>query len=182
MLKYMRESSVCQIVQSQTSISGFGNKSEVTVGHVQVNLKVGPIRSLTKFYLVDVYVAYYALLGRPWLNKHKLVVSTYHQCVKGRIGLRPLRIPGNQAPFNKSEAHYSEAEFYTECTGAGSSPSKDFGIHLPSWTEIHDLNNEELITIVERERKRHSEANNHAYDHPQCSKVMRPDGRTMYRL
>ncbi|CAL8167178.1 unnamed protein product [Prunus armeniaca] len=171
-----------KIVQSQTSISGFGNKSEVTVGHLQVHLKVGPIRSLTKFYVVDVDLAYHALLGRPWLNKHKLVVSTYHQCVKGRIGLRPLRIPGNQAPFNKDEAHYSEAEFYTECTGAGSNPSKDFGTYLPSWTEIRDLSNEELITIVDRERKRHSEVNNHAYDHPQCSKVTLPDGRIVYRL
>ncbi|CAL2272159.1 unnamed protein product [Prunus armeniaca] len=171
-----------KIVQSQTSISGFGNQSEVTVGYMQVNLKVGPIRSLTKFYVVDVDVAYHALLGRPWLNKYKLVVSTYHQCVKGRIGLRPLRIPGNQAPFNQSEAHYSEAEFYTECTGAGSNPSKNSGTYLPSWTEIRDLSNEELITIVDRERKRHSEANNHAYDHPQCSKVTLPDGRTVYRL
>ncbi|CAL2270463.1 unnamed protein product [Prunus armeniaca] len=160
-----------KIVQSQTNISSFGNKSEV-----------GPIRSLTKFYVVDVDVAYHALLGRPWLNKHKLVVSTYHQCVKGRIGLRPLRIPGNQAPFNKDEAHYSEAEFYTECTGAGSNPSKNFGTYLPSWTEIRDLSNEEFITIVDRERKRHSEVNNQAYDHPQCSKVMLPDGRTVYRL
>ncbi|CAL2248226.1 unnamed protein product [Prunus armeniaca] len=121
-----------KIVQSQTSISGFGNKSKITVGHMQVNLKVGPIRSLTKFYVVDVNVAYHALFGRPWLNKHKLVVSIYHQCVKGRIGLRPFRIPGNQALFNKNEAHYSEAEFYIECTGAGSKPSKDFGTYLPS--------------------------------------------------
>ncbi|CAL2277968.1 unnamed protein product [Prunus armeniaca] len=89
-----------KIVQSQTSISGFGNKSEVTVGHMQVNLKIGPIRSLTKFYVKD-------------------------------------------------EAHYSEAEFYTECTSAGSNPSKDFGTYLPSWTEIRDLSNEELITIVD---------------------------------
>ncbi|CAL2265925.1 unnamed protein product [Prunus armeniaca] len=89
-----------KIVQSQTSISGFGNKSEVTVRHMQVNLKVGPIRPLTKLY--------------------------------GRIGIRPLRIPGNQAPFNKNEAHYSKAEFYTEYTGVGSSPSKDFGTYLPS--------------------------------------------------
>ncbi|CAL2229612.1 unnamed protein product [Prunus armeniaca] len=138
-----------KIVQSQTSISGFGNKSEVTVGHMQVNLKVGPIRSLTKFYVVDVDVAYHALFGRPWLNKHKLVVSTYHQCMKERIGLRPLRIPGNQALFNKNEAHYSEAEFYIECTGAGSNPSKDFETYLPSWTEIRDLSNEKLITIID---------------------------------
>ncbi|CAL2276822.1 unnamed protein product [Prunus armeniaca] len=171
-----------KIVQSQTSISSFGNQSEVTVGYMQVNLKVGPIRSLTKFYVVDVDVAYHALLGRPWLNKHKLVVSIYHQCVKGRIRLRPLHIPGNQASFNQNEAYYSEAEFYTECIGAGSNPSKDFGTYLLSWTEIRDLSNEELITIVDRERKRHSEVNNHVYDHPQCSKVTLPDGRTVYRL
>ncbi|CAL8137850.1 unnamed protein product [Prunus armeniaca] len=171
-----------KIVQSQTSISGFKNMSKITVGHMQVNLKVGPIRSLTKFYVVDVDVAYHALLGRPWLKKHKLVVSTYHQCVKGRIGLRPLRIPGNQAPFNQSEAQYSEAEFYTECTGVGSNPSKNSGTYLPSWTEIRDLSNEELITIVDRERKRHSKANNHAYDHPQCSKVTLLDRHIVYRL
>ncbi|CAL8112480.1 unnamed protein product [Prunus armeniaca] len=70
-------------------------------------------------------------------------------CSVGSIGLRPLRILGNQAPFNQNEAHYSEAEFYTECTGAGSNPSKDFGTYLPSWTEIQDLSNEELLTIVD---------------------------------
>ncbi|CAL2271821.1 unnamed protein product [Prunus armeniaca] len=158
------------------------NKSEVTVGYMQVNLKVGSIRLLTKFYVVDVDVAYHALLGRSWLNKHKLGVSTYHQCVKGRIGLRPVLIPGNQASFNKNKAHYFEAEFYTECTGAGSCPSKDFGTYLPSWTKIRDLSNEELITIVDRERMKHSEVNNHAYDHPQFSKVTLPNGRTVYRL
>ncbi|KAI5338174.1 hypothetical protein L3X38_017445 [Prunus dulcis] len=84
-----------KIVQSQISISGFGNKRKVTVCYIQINVKVGPIRSLTKFYVVDVDVAYDALLRRPWLNKHKLVVSTYHQCMKGRIGLRPIRILGN---------------------------------------------------------------------------------------
>ncbi|KAI5342839.1 hypothetical protein L3X38_010715 [Prunus dulcis] len=46
----------------------------------------------------------------------------------------------------------------------------DFGTYLPSWIEIRDLSNEELITIIDPERKRHSEVNNHAYDHPQCSK------------
>ncbi|CAL2247373.1 unnamed protein product [Prunus armeniaca] len=135
-----------KVVQSQTGINGLGNKSE--------------------FYVVDVDVAYHALLGMPWLNKHKLVVSTYHQCVKERIGLRPLRIPGNQALFNQNEAHYSEAKFYTECTGAGSNPSKGIGTYLPSWTEVCDLSNEELITIVDQERKRYLEINNHAYTQP----------------
>ncbi|CAL8089880.1 unnamed protein product [Prunus armeniaca] len=111
------------------------------------------------------------------MAKQTQTCGLYLPSMREGIGLRPLRIPGNQAPFNKNEVHYSEAEFYIECTGAGSNPSKDFGTYLPSWTEICDLSNEELITIVDQERKKHSEVNNHAYDHPQCSKVTLPNIR-----
>ncbi|CAL2246608.1 unnamed protein product [Prunus armeniaca] len=131
-----------KIVQSQTSISSFGNKSEVTVGHMQVNLKVGLIQSLTKFYVVDVDVAYHALLGRPWLNEHKLVVSTYHQCVKGRIGLRPLRILGNQASFNKTKLTTPRQNFTPNAQVLEAAHSRISG---PTY-----LSNEELITIVDR--------------------------------
>lgn len=89
------------------------------IGYIQRNLNLGPIRSFTKFYVVDVDVAYHALLGGPWLNKHKLVVSTYHQCVKRRIGLMPICMPGNQAHMNQAEAHFPEVEFSIECTCAG---------------------------------------------------------------
>ena len=66
-------------------IKGFGGVGEYTKGHIQLVLKVGPIVALTWFHVVDSVVPYHILLGRPWLRKHQLIPSTYHQCVKGRL-------------------------------------------------------------------------------------------------
>lgn len=62
----------------------------------------------------------------PWLNKHKLIVSTYHQCVKGRIGLRLICIPRNQTPFNHEETHSSKVRYCDNFT-QGDHPSQDHG-------------------------------------------------------
>ncbi|KAL6126262.1 hypothetical protein ACLB2K_074313 [Fragaria x ananassa] len=92
--------SLAKIVKTSMSIPGFANGSEEAVSYILLNLKVGPIQSLTKFYVVDADTSYHALLGRLWLNKHKLVPSTYHQCLKGRIRLKPVRLPGNHIAFH----------------------------------------------------------------------------------
>ncbi|XP_048430770.1 uncharacterized protein LOC125472861 [Pyrus x bretschneideri] len=84
-----------KVVGSQISINGFGNSSKKTIRSIEIDLKIGPIRSFTKFYVMDINVTYHALLGKPWINKHRLEASTYHQCVKGMIGLGPIHIPGN---------------------------------------------------------------------------------------
>ena len=59
-------------------VTRFGGRGEYTAGHIQLWLKVGPIASLTRFYVVKTEVSYHVLLGRPWLHKHRLVPSTYH--------------------------------------------------------------------------------------------------------
>uniref|UniRef100_A0A2N9GXZ1 Peptidase A2 domain-containing protein n=1 Tax=Fagus sylvatica TaxID=28930 RepID=A0A2N9GXZ1_FAGSY len=71
-------------------IKGFGGVGEYTKGHIQLVLKVGPIVALTRFHVVDSVVPYHILLGRPWLHKHQLIPSTYHQCVKGRLNGKPI--------------------------------------------------------------------------------------------
>ena len=58
--------------------TGFGGRGEYTAGHIQLWLKVGPIASLARFHVVKTKVSYHVLLGRPWLHKHRLVLSTYH--------------------------------------------------------------------------------------------------------
>ena len=58
--------------------TGFGGRGEYTAGHIQLWLKVGPIASLARFHVVKTEVSYHVLLGRPWLHKHRLVLSTYH--------------------------------------------------------------------------------------------------------
>uniref|UniRef100_A0A2N9H7S0 RNA-directed DNA polymerase n=1 Tax=Fagus sylvatica TaxID=28930 RepID=A0A2N9H7S0_FAGSY len=113
-------------------IKGFGGVGEYTKGHIQLVLKVGPIVAFTRFHVVDSVVPYHVLLGRPWLHKHQLIPSTYHQCVKGRLNGKPIRIAANSAPFDQSESHFVEAALYDEITPAGeASLAKPIGIPLP---------------------------------------------------
>jgi hypothetical protein len=77
-------------------VTDFGGAAEYTMGHIQLVLKVGLILSLTRFHVIDSAVSYHVHLDRPWLHKHKLVSSTYHQCVKGRLNGKPIGLPTNK--------------------------------------------------------------------------------------
>ena len=92
-------------------ITGFWGGCKHTIGHIQLVLKVGPLVGLTRFHVLDSSMSYHVLLGRPWLHKHKLISSTYHQCVKGRLNGKPIRIPANATPFDQLEAHYLKTAF-----------------------------------------------------------------------
>ena len=46
-------------------VTGFDGRSEYTMGHVQLWLKVDPIASLARFHVVKTKVSYHVLLGRP---------------------------------------------------------------------------------------------------------------------
>ena len=59
-------------------------------------------------------VSYHVLLGRPWLHKHRLVPSTYHQYVKGRLNGRMIHITANQLPFEQADSHLVETMFYDQ--------------------------------------------------------------------
>ena len=95
-------------------VTGFGGRGEYTTGHVQLWLKVGPIASLAQFHVVKTKVSYHVLLGRPWLHKHRLVPSTYQQCVKGRLNGRLVRIAANPSPLEQEKAHLVETMFYNQ--------------------------------------------------------------------
>ena len=95
-------------------VTGFGRRGEYTTGHIQLWLKVGPITSLARFHVVKIEVSYHVLLGRPWLHKHQLVSSTYHQCVKRRLNGRIICIAANPSPFEQAEAHLVETMFYDQ--------------------------------------------------------------------
>ena len=82
-----------RIVGAPIEVFGFARLHECTIGSIKLVLKVGPIVTLTKFHVINSPISYHALLGRPWLHKHKLMPSTYHQCVKGRFNGKPIRIP-----------------------------------------------------------------------------------------
>ena len=99
----------------------FGGRGKYTIGHIQLWLKVGPIVYLADFHLVKTEVSYHVLRGRPWLHKHRLVPSTYHQCVKGRLNDRMIRIAANPSPVEQAEAHLAKSMFYDQWAPSGES-------------------------------------------------------------
>ena len=101
-----------RILGAPIEIIGFGG-SESTEGYVQLALRVGPI-ALTRFHVINSEVSYHVLLGRPWLHKHHLILSTYNQCVKGRLNGRPVKILANHNPFSQGEVNFVETMFYDE--------------------------------------------------------------------
>ena len=117
----------------------FGGRGEYTAGHIQLWLKVGPIAFLAYFHVVKMEVSYHVLLRRPWLHKHQLVLSTYHQCVKGRLNNRLIRIVANPSPFEQADAHLVETMFFDQWTPSGEgSMSKPQGTFVPRWEDIED--------------------------------------------
>uniref|UniRef100_A0A2N9IB95 RNA-directed DNA polymerase n=1 Tax=Fagus sylvatica TaxID=28930 RepID=A0A2N9IB95_FAGSY len=156
-------------------IKGFGGVGEYTKGHIQLVLKVGPIVAFTRFHVVDSVVPYHILLGRPWLHKHQLIPSTYHQCVKGRLNGKPIRIAANSAPFDQSESHFVEAALYDEITPAGeASLAKPIGIPLPKWEEIRDAPGTDLRDLLEQKKKRKAEAST-SKSQPQLNEASVPE-------
>uniref|UniRef100_A0A2N9G1I9 RNA-directed DNA polymerase n=1 Tax=Fagus sylvatica TaxID=28930 RepID=A0A2N9G1I9_FAGSY len=156
-------------------IKGFGGVGEYTKGHIQLVLKVGPIVAFTRFHVVDSVVPYHILLGRPWLHKHQLIPSTYHQCVKGRLNGKPIRIAANSAPFDQSESHFVEAALYDEITLAGeASLAKPIGIPLPKWEEIRDAPGADLRDLLEQKKKRKAEAST-SKSQPQLNEASMPE-------
>ena len=64
--------------------------------------------------VINAEVSYHVLLGRPWLHKHHLIPSMFHQCIKGRLNGKPIRIPANHNPFSQGEVNFAETMFYDE--------------------------------------------------------------------
>jgi hypothetical protein len=171
-----------KIQGSPMEVTGFGGMTEHTMGHVQLVLKVGPIVALTRFHVVNAETPYHVLLGRPWLHKHKLVSSTYHQCVKGRLNGKPIRIAANSCPFDQTEAHFVEAALYDDLASTGE-PSivRPCGTPLPAWEDIKDDPEIDLRELLQRKKKR-KEREVEQGSAPQCVRVQLPDGRIVYRL
>ena len=156
---------------------------ESTEGYVQLALRVGPIVALTRFHVINAKISYHVLLGRPWLHKHRLIPSTYHQCIKGRLNGRPVRIPTNCNPFSQGEVNFAETMFYYEL-------EPDDESLAPGTPGEPILEEEEggggggrgtrhLRNLLERKRQKR-ELN--SLGSRECVVVREPGGRLIYRL
>ncbi|KAK9991381.1 hypothetical protein SO802_026366 [Lithocarpus litseifolius] len=136
-------------------VMGFGRGGEYIMGHIQLWLKDGPIAFLARFHVVKIEVSYHILLGRPWLHKHQLVPSTYHQCMKGSLNGRIIRIAANLPPFEPAKAHLVETMFYDEWAPSSESlVSKPQGTFVPRWEDIQDDLELDLRELLKWRKKR----------------------------
>lgn len=68
-----------RIVKQSIWVSRF----EVTLGHISLELVIKPMRTMNKFHAIGGRgPSNHVLFGRPWIHQHKVVPSTYDQCVK----------------------------------------------------------------------------------------------------
>ena len=164
-------------------VTGFDRKGEYTAVHIQLWLKVGPIASLAHSHVIRTEVSYHVLLGRPWLHKHRLVPSTYHQCVKGRLNGRVIRIAANPSPFEQAEAHLVETMFYDQWAPFGENlVSKPRGTFVPRLEDIQDNPKPDLRELLTQKKKRIEAPTAKPDETPQCITVRSLDSRIVYKL
>ncbi|GMP49504.1 hypothetical protein CsSME_00016454 [Camellia sinensis var. sinensis] len=126
---------VCQPI----TVTGFGGEKKVTKGRVVVDLAAGEIRSATKFHVIETDTNYHMILGRAWMHRYGTIPSSYHQCVKAKLGRRTVTINASEKPFWVEEAHYSDVVFFTELsTDDAPRTGKIAGVKLSKWEDIQD--------------------------------------------
>ena len=139
---------------------------------------MGPIVALTRFHMINSKVSYHVLLGCLWPHKYRLIPSTYHQCVKGRLNGRPIRIPANPNPYNQEEVNFVETIFYDELEPDDESPMPRTPGALVLEEEggggTHDLRN---LLDKKRQKKETSSSGSR-----KCVVVWEPRGRLIYHL
>jgi len=125
---------------------------------VQLALRVGPIVALTRFHVINAKVSYHVLLGRPWFHKHRFIPSTYHQCIKGRLNGRSVRIPANRNPFSQRKVNFTETMFYDELEPDDENPTPGTLGALILEEEEGGRGTRDLETFWKRKGKRGSSA------------------------
>ena len=167
-----------RILGAPMEITGFEGSVESPEGYVQLALRVGPIVALTRFHVINSEVSYYFLLGRPWVHKQHFIPSMYHQCVKGRLNRRPIRIPTNLNPFNQGEVNFVETMFYDELELDDESPTpgtpRALVLEEKEGRGTHNLRN-----FLDRKRKKNEISSSGSWE---CVVVWELGGRLIYHL
>ncbi|XP_026428342.1 uncharacterized protein LOC113324238 [Papaver somniferum] len=121
-----------------TTVKVFRGHTHTAIGIVHLVMKIGHIRGLTPFYVLEDETTFHVLLGRGWLLNHKVVAPTYYQCIKTNVGGIQFRIPSTSHPFDPEEAYKADAVFYDLAKEANEIPEpiEKRSIEFPKATAI----------------------------------------------
>ena len=135
--------------------------------------------ALTRFHVINAEVSYHVLLGRPWLHKHRLILSMFHQCIKGRLNGRPVRIPTNRNPFSQGELNFVETMFYDELEPDDESPTPGIPGAPILEEEEGGRGTHDLRILLERKRQKRELSSSGSWE---CVVVREPGRRLIYHL
>ena len=77
-------------------LSGFNGATMLTVGDIDLPVKVGPITHQVLFSVVEDLGPYNAIVGLAWLHTMKAVPSTYHQTISYLTSARQIDLLSSQ--------------------------------------------------------------------------------------
>jgi hypothetical protein len=100
------------LTHENLTIHGFNQNAERTVGGVVLTLRIGDLKTRTKFYVIEADTSYRALLGRPWIHKNYVIASTLHQCLKYAGKWKIGKIVGDIRPHDVYEAEHEDSRFF----------------------------------------------------------------------
>ncbi|XP_070046276.1 uncharacterized protein [Nicotiana tomentosiformis] len=82
-----------KVIPKARSLSGFDNSSVITKGEIMLIMFAKGVIKDTKFQVIDAYMAYNMIIGRPWIHDMDVVPSTLHQVIKfpSQWGIRQIR-------------------------------------------------------------------------------------------
>lgn len=110
-----------------------------TVGSISLDLTMGSILVVHRFHVIDSQTSYHLLLGRPWIHRYKAIPSTYHQCLKAIWKRKKVHINATGVPFQRDEAHFSEAHYFDELAEEGEvTITHPRGVQLLAWEDLKD--------------------------------------------
>ena len=106
-----------------TPLNSFEGKSVRSLGIVPLTTRTHDVELQTRFTVVDHFMPFDAIIGRPWLHQMRAVPSVYHQCLKFLSLTGEKTIRGSQ---KQSRACYM--------TGFQKMPPRGVNVSL-----VHDL-------------------------------------------
>src|SRR4051812_6393781 len=67
---------------TDTNIFGFNVNSTRPMGKIKIRYQIGDLKLEVTCYIIDAETSYNLLLGRPWIHKNHIILSTLHQLMK----------------------------------------------------------------------------------------------------
>src|SRR3954468_8564589 len=85
---------------TNTNIFGFNANSTRPLGKIKLCCQIGDLKTEVTVYVIDVDTSYNLLLGRPWIHRNHIVLSTLPQVMKYMDAKGQVRtLIAEQRPF-----------------------------------------------------------------------------------